>query len=196
VCYDFFFVASQIYVDKKAPRDQRGSAQGLIALVTLGLGMFFGTILSGELVKRYPPLQVPVTALVKDAKTGQNAMAKVDASLPVWPAPKADATPGAKGEDFASQNDANGDGKLSPEEMPGEWREKDKTYTGEALTKAFPKIDTNGDKQIERPEWRKASSNVWETIWLWPAGLALFTCLLFAVGFHDKVEEKAEPAAK
>lgn len=47
VCYDFFFVTSQIYVDKRSPRDIRASAQGFLALVTLGLGMYVGSILAG-----------------------------------------------------------------------------------------------------------------------------------------------------
>jgi nucleoside transporter len=47
ICYDFFFVTSQIYVDEEAPDDIRASAQGFLGMVTLGLGMFFGNLLAG-----------------------------------------------------------------------------------------------------------------------------------------------------
>jgi nucleoside transporter len=53
ICYDFFFVTGQIYVDQKAPLALRAAAQGMITLITYGIGMLLGSWLSGRIVDLY-----------------------------------------------------------------------------------------------------------------------------------------------
>jgi nucleoside transporter len=52
VCYDFFVVTGQIFVDKEAPDHLKSSAQGLITFATYGLGMVIGTWFAGTTIDR------------------------------------------------------------------------------------------------------------------------------------------------
>ncbi|KQX99499.1 MFS transporter [Rhodanobacter sp. Root480] len=53
ICFDFFFVVGQIYIDREAPPALRAATQGLITFITYGLGMFVGSWLSGLAVDAY-----------------------------------------------------------------------------------------------------------------------------------------------
>ena len=64
ICYDFFFVTGQIYVDRAAPKAIQASAQGFITLVTYGVGMLIGTWASGPVVDMYA--HGPADAVVHD----------------------------------------------------------------------------------------------------------------------------------
>jgi nucleoside transporter len=53
VCFDFFFVTGQIYVDNTVSRAQRAAAQGFIHVVTYGVGQLIGNWAAGLVVDRY-----------------------------------------------------------------------------------------------------------------------------------------------
>ena len=53
ICYDFFFVTGQIYVDKKSTPAIRGQAQGFFVFVTYGVGMLIGAQVAGNVYNRY-----------------------------------------------------------------------------------------------------------------------------------------------
>ena len=60
ICYDFFFVTGQIYTDQVASKEIRGQAQGLLAMLTLGLGMLIGAQTAGQVEEAYTPAEVGV----------------------------------------------------------------------------------------------------------------------------------------
>ncbi len=53
ICYDFFFVAGQIYTNRFAGDRFRSSAQGLITLATYGVGILIGSLVSGPIVDSF-----------------------------------------------------------------------------------------------------------------------------------------------
>ena len=53
ICYDFFFVTGQIYVDKRATPAVRSQAQGFFVLITYGVGMLIGAQIAGRVHGRF-----------------------------------------------------------------------------------------------------------------------------------------------
>ncbi|WP_083610080.1 nucleoside permease [Pontibacter flavimaris] len=53
ICYDYFFVAGQIYTDARAGEKYKSSAQGLVTLATYGVGMLIGFWVAGFISEYY-----------------------------------------------------------------------------------------------------------------------------------------------
>ena len=53
VCYDFLFIAGQLYVDDEANEKTRGAAQGFIAFILWGVGNFVGSTWAGNHQGKY-----------------------------------------------------------------------------------------------------------------------------------------------
>lgn len=53
VIFGFFFIGSQIYVDRRAPKEMRAQAQGLLFLITFGVGAIIGNFLWDAVITAY-----------------------------------------------------------------------------------------------------------------------------------------------
>jgi len=185
ICYDFFFVASQIYVDSRATAATRASAQSFIAFVTLGVGMFVGNYLAGKIVDMYPP-KTMVNATVKGAAGSAGVV------LPNW---DLDGTTG-----LAAELGLKPDGTLSAESIKGDLvenagKDNETVYKAEDLRAAIAAADRDQDGKVTRAEWRGAQQKDWFHIWLWPALMALATLVVFWLGFREPARNATASAA-
>lgn len=55
VCQDFFVVTGQIYTDQLAPKHIRAQAQGMLVILTVGLGMAIGAQLAARVETEFTP---------------------------------------------------------------------------------------------------------------------------------------------
>jgi hypothetical protein len=53
ICYDFLYIAAQLYVNAEADDSNRAAAQGLIAFILWGISSLVGTLLAGKLLEVY-----------------------------------------------------------------------------------------------------------------------------------------------
>jgi nucleoside transporter len=51
--FGLFYVGGQVYTDRKAPKELKAQAQGFLAFVVWGVGLFLGIILNGWLIGYY-----------------------------------------------------------------------------------------------------------------------------------------------
>ncbi len=217
-CYSFVFVGAYIYVDKRAPRDMRASAQSFISFLMLGVGMFIGAKLGGYTMDRYPALVTTMPATVETEK-GPESIA--NAPLPPWADPEAGESAwrfldlsstikgwlsGEKAEaapDLGEKLDGNTDGQITLaelEQIPDEGLQfGERVYSRKDLTDVFTKIagevEPGTEISVGRLDWLAAQSHQWPPIWYWPAGMAALICLFFWFGSRDTEPAKEEEIA-
>jgi nucleoside transporter len=170
ICYDFFFVTAYIYVDKKAPDSIRSKAQGFIAFVTLGAGMFVGSNISGLVVDRYsfPNAEPAKSFTVTDTS--------------VWV------------EGNPVQWEANGVKSFGKIKTIAKATPPAATTDATATVTVFQK---SGEKYVESAQTAtvplKSLSRplaLWNKIWNFPAFMAVVVLVVFALLFQYKEPEK------
>lgn len=178
-CYVFVYVGSYIFVDTKAPRELRASAQSFIAFLMLGVAWLIGANLAGRTNDAYP---APVKAVA-----AQEAFPK-DVQLPAW-------------SELAKTFDRNNNGVIESDELAlaGEGTDKKETLDkwAQVLRAMMPIVParTYGhisaavakkDVYLTREDYLEATQYGWRDIWLWPAIMALVVFALFTLGMPRK----------
>ncbi len=161
-------MTAYIYVDKKAPDTIRAKAQGFIAFVTLGAGMFVGANVSGLVVEKYTfPAIAPTRSVIMAPELwATNTVARWETNGSVnfgrVTAIVTNAPATATLEVFAAQGGG---------------------FVPTTATATVPL------SELSRPQPR------WDKIWLLPAVGALAIMLLFALVFQYREEPKPQSAA-
>jgi len=53
IIFGLFYVGGQVYTDRKAPKEIKAQAQGFLAFVVWGVGLFLGILFNGWLIEHY-----------------------------------------------------------------------------------------------------------------------------------------------
>ena len=51
--FGLFFIAGQVYTDKVVPQEYKAQAQGFLAFITWGVGIFIGNLINGRLIEYF-----------------------------------------------------------------------------------------------------------------------------------------------
>jgi MFS family permease len=194
VCYVFFFVLAYVYVDKKAPAAIRTKAQGFIALVTLGLGFFVGSMVSGLVVQQNSAPNAEPTRyrvvlanefasgdVVKWQEKGATTFGKITAVT-------------KQGDDLSKATAA-----------VQVWKRTDRAYQASTETATVPLSTLSKPVTLNREEkdaflgagattvYRPMT--LWNKVWGLAAAAGAVIMVLFGLLFRYKEESKPAPAA-
>lgn len=198
ICYDFFFVTGQIYVNQCARPQIRGAAQGFLVLVTLGAGMFVGSLVAGGVKTLYdvprlgPNAQVRevLSREVEETNDGQTTTRRV------WNVGKNDYVhwSGASNAPFGQiLARAVTDGPLGEVEDEPLERTVNGTPEDPALRVRVWKASEGGgfeptDRYVGVSMSQLDAKYIpqWKSIFLWPGAMAVVIIVLFAFLFQHR----------
>lgn len=187
-CYVFVYVGSYIFVDTKAPRELRASAQSFIAFLMLGVAWLIGSNLAGRTNDAYPPpLRVMIAGMAEKRELPE------DFAAPAWT-------------DLAKALDKDANGIIESTETVGV-SPKDGTQQDwlTLLRKATPMVSaktyghvaaaaSGKDIYLDREDYLALTRYKWRDIWLWPAIMSLVVFAIFTLGMPKRNEQGTEPA--
>ncbi len=188
-CYVFVYVGSYIFVDKKAPRELRASAQSFIAFLMLGVAWLIGSNLAGRTNDAYPP---PIRGILAGA-IGKDLPS--DFTPPAWPT-------------LAKAFDKNGDDVIDSSEIAGvpsddqnarAWMIMLREATPKVSAKTYGHVKaaaSGRDIYLDREDYLMLTRNKWRDIWLWPAIICLVVFAIFTLGMPKREEDQAGEAAQ
>jgi MFS family permease len=184
-CYVFVYVGSYIFVDTKAPRELRASAQSFIAFLMLGVAWLIGSNLAGRTNDAYPPVvRGTVSRLVAEKQL------PADFTPPAWPT-------------LAKQFDKDGNDVIESTEtvnvVPKDATEqgwltllRNVTPMVSATTYGHVAAAASGkDIYVNREDYLALTRYKWRDIWLWPAIISLVVFAIFALGMPKGNQQKA-----
>ncbi len=192
-CYVFVYVGAYIFVDTKAPRDMRASAQSFISFLMLGVAWLLGANLAGKTNDLYPPKISGITAKLVRAEA-----IPADYKVPGW-------------SELLAKFDANQDDALEENEFrvgTAEETDADRAARRRAdallreisalsppRTRAAIRAAVNGEFYVTAEDYAAIQRNDWQNIWLWPAIASLVVAVIFSLGIQERKDGKEGGAA-
>ena len=199
-----------MYVDKRAPEELKASAQSLLTLLLIGVGMFLGAkgagFMKGHYLAGMPALKVstgeekPKANLPRwdDPKAEESAFKYLDLAGTVKSLlPKKDEEKKEPPKDLAGLFDADKDGKITVAEIDeadgAEFEVDGMKYKKMDLVAVFKDIhkelEVKEETGLSRDQWLAVQVNKWKPVWLWPSLCVFVFVVVFALAFRDKPEE-------